>query len=170
MFTSDQTKLDQWLALRLKYPQLITTCVTNDWVYHAIRAQKRFATRYQFVKTNTLILSAEHDYLVYNRAMAMFIHKAPNARLFTIPGSYHEILFESEDILDAANKVILDFFNQKDDDVNAVRPCHPLQEYDGRAYELIYNVPELVVRGIGISLSVIGVIAGIALLLGDRRK
>lgn len=54
--TSDQDQLDKWIGLRMRYPNLITTCVTNDWVYHSIRAQKRFASRYEFVKTNTLIL------------------------------------------------------------------------------------------------------------------
>lgn len=56
VYTSDQGQLDKWIALRQKYPNLITTCVTNDWVYHSIRAQRRFAERYQFVHTNTLIL------------------------------------------------------------------------------------------------------------------
>ena len=54
--TSDQQQLNQWLALRLRYPQLISTCVTNDWLLHSIKAQIQFATRYEFVRTNTLIL------------------------------------------------------------------------------------------------------------------
>jgi len=54
--TSDQQQLNQWLALRLRYPQLIATCVTNDWLLHSIKAQIQFATRYEFVRTNTLIL------------------------------------------------------------------------------------------------------------------
>lgn len=54
--TSDQTQLDKWQALRVRYPNLITTCVTNDWVLHSIRAQKKFASRYEFVRTNTLVL------------------------------------------------------------------------------------------------------------------
>jgi alpha-beta hydrolase superfamily lysophospholipase len=56
VYTSSQSQLDQWIALRMRYPQLIATCVTNDWVYHSLRANQRFADRYEFVKTNTLIL------------------------------------------------------------------------------------------------------------------
>lgn len=54
--TSDQEQLDKWQALRAQYPNLIATCVTNDWVLHSIRAQKKFALRYEFVRTNTLVL------------------------------------------------------------------------------------------------------------------
>jgi hypothetical protein len=56
VYTSDQDQLDKWVAMRMRYPNLISTCVTNDWTYHSIRAQKKFANKYEFVKTNTLIL------------------------------------------------------------------------------------------------------------------
>jgi hypothetical protein len=39
--------------MREKYPQLIATCATNDWVVRSIKAQKKFASRFQFVRTNT---------------------------------------------------------------------------------------------------------------------
>lgn len=54
--TSDQDQLTNWQDLRMRYPALIATCVTNDWILHSIRAQKRFSHRYQFVRTNTLVL------------------------------------------------------------------------------------------------------------------
>eukprot|EP01039_Chlorochromonas_danica_P006524 gene6523-7195_t len=56
VYTSDQKHLDNWMALRLQYPSLMASCVTNDWVVQSIRAQRRLAQRYEFVKTNTLIL------------------------------------------------------------------------------------------------------------------
>lgn len=56
VYTSDKEQQQKWVDMRMKYPNLITTCVTNDWIYHSIRAQRRFAERYQFVHTNTLIL------------------------------------------------------------------------------------------------------------------
>lgn len=56
VYTSDKEQQQKWIDMRMKYPNLITTCVTNDWIYHSIRAQRRFAERYQFVHTNTLIL------------------------------------------------------------------------------------------------------------------
>eukprot|EP01038_Epipyxis_sp_PR26KG_P014883 gene14883-20015_t len=54
--TSDQDKLDQWRDLRMKYPSVIATCVTNDWIFQALKAQKKFASRYEFLRTNTLII------------------------------------------------------------------------------------------------------------------
>lgn len=54
--TSDQKQLNKWQDLRMRYPQLVTTCVTNDWVLQSILAQKKFYHRYEFVRTNTLLL------------------------------------------------------------------------------------------------------------------
>lgn len=165
--TSDQAQLDKWMALRMNYPQLITTCVTNDWVLQSIRAQRRLATKYPFVKTNTLVLSAEHDVLVYNRAMAMFVKQAPHAKMLCAPGAYHEILSEKDSIRHAALKVIYDFFSQKTDDVSLVQACYPLEEFDIRTP--IYSITELVVRGVGVALGVAGLVAGFAMMVSDRK-
>ena len=59
--TSDQTQLNNWSKLRLKYPEVMSTCVTNDWVVQSIRAQKKFSRLYEFIGTNTLILSADNN-------------------------------------------------------------------------------------------------------------
>lgn len=167
--TSDQEQLSNWQDLRMRYPAaLITTCVTNDWLVHSVRAQKKFSAKYEFVKTNTLILSAETDYLVYNRAMAAFVRKAPAAKMFHVPGAFHEILQEQEPIRDAARKVISDFFNQKSDSVALVQPCYPLVNYDPKT--AMYALPELVVRGTGLLLAAVGIVAGFAMILGDRRR
>lgn len=114
------------------------------------------------------MFSAEHDYLVHNRGMAQYIKKAPNARMFFIPGAHHEILFEKELIRNAALKAIFDFFNQKSDDVSLVQPGYPMQYYDPTTP--IYTLPELIIRGVGVTLSVAGIIAGVAMILSDRGK
>lgn len=58
VMTSSQENLEKWKALRMRYPhQLICTCVTNDWLYHSIRAQNKFSEKYGFVRTNTLIIA-----------------------------------------------------------------------------------------------------------------
>jgi lysophospholipase len=54
--TSDEVQLSNWQDLRMRYPSMICTCVTNDWILHSIRAQKRFAHKYETVRTNTLVL------------------------------------------------------------------------------------------------------------------
>lgn len=169
VYTSDRKQLDQWMALRMRYPNnLIASCVTNDWVMHTIRACKKFALRYGFVKTNTLILSAETDYLVYNRAMAMFVKNPPNAKMFTIPNTFHELLMEKESVRGAVHKVIEDYFNQPTDDVSKVEQVFPLEEYDPS--RPIYSVPEMIIRGAGIALSAVGIIAGVAMLMSGSGK
>eukprot|EP01039_Chlorochromonas_danica_P006525 gene6524-7196_t len=114
-----------------------------------------------------MITSAEHDFLVYNRAMAMFVKKAPFAKLFMIPGAYHEILCEQDAILQASLKVICDFFLQRSDDVHLVQPCYPLVQYDPSTP--IYSLPELVMRGAGVALGVIGLAAGLAMIFTGER-
>lgn len=170
VYTSSQQQLDKWLALRLTYPHIMATCVTNDWVLQSIRAQRRLAYRYEFIKTNTLVLSAEHDCMVYNRAMQMFVRQAPHCRLFTVPGSYHEILCETDSIRNASLKVISDFFLQKSDDVALVQPCSPLLEYDIKTP--VYSITELVLRGAGVTVSVLALAAGLAMMLagGGNKK
>lgn len=58
--TSDQGQLDNWSKLRLKYPEVMSTCVTNDWVVQSIRAQEKLSRLYEFIGTNTLILCADN--------------------------------------------------------------------------------------------------------------
>lgn len=102
-----------------------------------------------------------------NRGSAMFIKKAPHSKMFFVPGAYHEILFEKELIRNAALKAIFDFFNQKSDDVSLVQPGYPMQYYD--PVTPIYSLTELVIRGVGVTLSVGGFIAGLAMLFSDRQ-
>lgn len=100
--------------------------------------------------------------------MAMFIKKAPNAKMFFVPNSYHEILCENELIRNAALKAIFDYFNQKSDDVHLVQPGYPMENYDPRTP--IYTLTELIVRGVGVTLSIGGIIAGLAMIFSDRGK
>eukprot|EP00981_Chlorochromonas_danica_P003517 scaffold659_cov192-Ochromonas_danica.AAC.30 len=94
--------------------------------------------------------------------------KAPFAKLFMIPGAYHEILCEQDAILQASLKVICDFFLQRSDDVHLVQPCYPLVQYDPSTP--IYSLPELVMRGAGVALGVIGLAAGLAMIFTGERK
>lgn len=42
--TTDETRLERWRQLRMKYPSVISCCVTNRWVVEAIRLQTWFGT------------------------------------------------------------------------------------------------------------------------------
>lgn len=161
--TSEQSQLNKWYALRIKYPQIMSTCVTNDWLIHAINLQKRCERRYAFVKTNTLILSAERDCFVYNRAMAMFAAAAPSCKLMKIPDSYHEILFENDAIRHTAMKVILDYYNQVTDDVSHVTAIDPLVECDIALP--IYTKYENFTRVAGVLMAITGVVLGVSLIV-----
>jgi lysophospholipase len=71
--TSDQEQLDKWIALRMRYPNhCIASCVTNDWIYHSIRAQNKFESKYEFVKTNTLILRWVHIFFLFSFCRFVF--------------------------------------------------------------------------------------------------
>mmetsp|Transcript_24421 Transcript_24421/g.40745 ORF Transcript_24421/g.40745 Transcript_24421/m.40745 type:complete len:379 (-) Transcript_24421:131-1267(-) len=166
--TSDQNQLNAWQDLRMRYPRLIATCVTNDWLITSIRAQKRFSHRYEFVRTNTLLLSAETDYFVNNRGIYSFAKTAPAAKLFTVPESFHELLLEREPVRDASRKVICDFFTQTSDSVALVEPCYPLVEYDPNTP--MYSVPEIIGRSVGLLLAAVGLVTGMAMIFGDRKR
>lgn len=100
--------------------------------------------------------------------MAMFVKKAPASRMFTAPGACHELLFETETVREATLKVTIDFFSQKSDDVALVQPCFPLIPHDPTAP--IYQWPELLVRGTGILLASIAIVAGCAMIVGGERR
>ena len=161
--TSCIDQLHKWELLRHRYPQLMSSCITVQWLLETIRAQKKFAYRYKLVRTNTLVLAAENDRMVHNRAMAIFLKEAPNAQMFFVPDSLHEILQESEAIRGAAKKAIIDFFSQKLDDVNAVSPSSPMLVHD--ASKPIYSYAETIVRMVGLSVGALGMVAGAAMLL-----
>ena len=120
--TSDPTQLTNWHLLRQKYPTILSTCVTNDWVLQSIRAQKKFSRFYEFVGANTLVIAADpgKEVFVHNRAMAMFVNKAPRTRLFVAPTACHEVVFEEPVVRGAVTKTVLDFFGQSGDDVGQV--------------------------------------------------
>ena len=73
-------QLRKWEKLRQRYPVIISCCLTNFWLLSSLRAQVLLARNYELVRTNCLILQAEDDIFVHNRAMSMFIAKAPASR------------------------------------------------------------------------------------------
>jgi hypothetical protein len=166
--TSDIEQLEKWRQLRQKYPQIMSTCVTNDWALQSIRAEKKFETRFEFVQTNTLILSAENDVFVYNRAMAFFAQSAPKCRIFIAPNALHELLYESEPIRNASLEIVKEFFKQKGDDIDQVSPKGPFYEYDKATP--IYSLPEKFIRAAGIVISTVGILAGVTMIFSSGKR
>lgn len=166
--TSDPEQLEQLMTLRQQYPNILSNCVTNDWTVHAINAQRKFSVRYEFVKTNTLIIAAERDRFVFNRAMVSFIQQAPSARMFIVPEARHELLHEKEFIRTGVHKVVCDFFSQKSNDVSEVALSSPLQIYDPNSP--LYSLPELIIRASGIFAASVGIAVSLALIFGELKK
>lgn len=113
--------------------------------------------------------SAETDYFVSNRAIMEFVKKCPAARLFTVPGTYHELLQEKPEVRDACRKVICDFFLQKADSVSLVEPCYPLEPFDADRTPL-FTYTELIMRGAGLVLAAVGIVAGCSMMLTGRSR
>lgn len=169
-FTSDEEQLENMEALRRKHPNTIATCVTNDWIRKSLELQIEFSRLYSLVRTNCLILNATKDYLVYNRAMEDFTDAAAHTRLATVPDSYHELLFESDDKRIPVENQILEYFNQSSDDVSELR-INPLFEVYNRENKAhlrpsLMSLGETCVRGSCLVLGTVGIVVGLSMLTG----
>jgi len=82
--TKDKGQLLLWEQLRQKYPRIISSCVTNDWVLQSIRAQRKFSRQYELMRTPCLIFKADEDVFVYNHAIDLFATQAPFVRYIYI--------------------------------------------------------------------------------------
>eukprot|EP00602_Paraphysomonas_sp_CaronLab_P010596 CAMPEP_0185035568 /NCGR_PEP_ID=MMETSP1103-20130426/27186_1 /TAXON_ID=36769 /ORGANISM="Paraphysomonas bandaiensis, Strain Caron Lab Isolate" /LENGTH=386 /DNA_ID=CAMNT_0027572707 /DNA_START=59 /DNA_END=1219 /DNA_ORIENTATION=- len=165
--TTDKKMMQNWEALRKRYPSIMSTCVTNDWILHCIRAQNKFARIYELFRTNTIILQATDDIFVYNRAMSVFSQTAPATRIFTVPNSYHEVLLEAPEKRNACARVILNFFEQESDDVHRISPIPPLITCDPSKH--IFSYAEIVLRATGVTVAAVGFVLGVTLMVGGGR-
>jgi lysophospholipase len=166
--TSCTKKLMNWQLLRQKYPQIMATCPTNDWVLQSFKAQNKFSTRHEFVKTNVCILSAGYDYFVYNRALTMFAQQAPACKIFVCEEGYHELLLDVDCVANASLKIIVEYFSQIQDDVNILQPTLPFINYDKS--KPIYSIAETVIRASGMLLASVGIIAGVSMIFSGKRR
>lgn len=164
--TTDEEQLQIHKSIRERYPEVIAACVTNDWLYQAVRSQRKFARRYEFVRTNTLILAAENDYFVYNRAMMMYTRKATAARMFVCKDALHDLLHEDESIRGATKKAILDYFTQKTDNAYLVKPPFSYTECDRNSP--LYSVTESLFRTVGLVAAGIGIAIGVTMMFGPH--
>ncbi len=163
--TTCQQQLDLMQSLRQSYPYILSACPTNDWNNHSIMAQKAFANRFEFVKTNMLLIAAQHDRFVYNRAITVYANTAQAAKMFLAPNACHELLHESENTRSAVHKVICDFFSQPTNDVALVQPCTPLVAVDPS--RPIASLPETLFRAAGVLVASVGIVISLNLIFGE---
>jgi lysophospholipase len=154
-------------ALYEKYPGLYSGAATNDWRRLCILAQKKFSRRYKFVRTNCLVLCAASDAYAHTSAMLDFAKNAASCKLVMGP-CYHNILFETDDIKDAAQNTIFEFLNQKADDVSLTKAKDPFFAVNVSLQTL--SVSEKVVRAIGVVFSAAGALIGLSLMIGGSGR
>lgn len=96
--------------------QLKTGGPSNRWVWQSLSALRHLYRDATKLTVPLLILQAGSDQIVDNRAQMRFIRKLnksqPLARLVTITGAKHELLFETDKFRNPALEQICDFFAQ----------------------------------------------------------
>jgi alpha-beta hydrolase superfamily lysophospholipase len=172
VWTSDEEQILIWQSLKQRYPEILSTCLTYDWLYESIQMQRNFARRYNFVRTNTLILGADHDRFVYNRAMKHFIKNASSAKLYILENACHDLLHETEAIRSQIHSIILQYFTQKADNVMLLDDS----QFSASVVSIeknspVYSLTETGFRGFGFVVGGVGICVGLAMIfLPSRRK
>lgn len=98
--THDERRFDRHRAQIRANPDLALGAPTYGWVDFALRATAYLAQpeRLRGVTIPVEIVSAGDDKLVDNAAQAAAVRNLPQGRLITVPGAYHEILMERDDM------------------------------------------------------------------------
>ena len=166
--TTDKEQLNNWEKLRQKYPRIISSCVTNDWLLQSLTAQSNFATKYELMKKSCLLFKAHEDIFVYNHAMDVFTKTAPRTKSFCVPDSYHELLLEKKVYREAITSMILDFFDSPENNEETVTPKGPIFEGDFEAQ--VYTLPQMLYRSSGVLIALSLGVAGASLLTSGRGR
>jgi len=115
-----------------------------------------------------MIVTAEHDRFVYNRAALVFARKSPTCKVFMVPNALHELLHETSNISGAVMKTTIDYLTQKTDDVTQAVACSPLLPCDNSTP--LYSLTETITRSCGVLLASVGVVLGLTMIFGDFRS
>lgn len=96
-------------------PELKLGGASTRWVWQGLMAAKQCIQLTRQVTIPTLLIQAEHDKIVDNKAQQRFINKLSktnkNARLSVIPNGYHELLFEADEYRNPTLTQILEHFS-----------------------------------------------------------
>lgn len=100
VLTHDERRFARHRAQIRANPDLALGAPTYGWVDFALRATAWLAQpeRLRGVTIPVEIVSAGEDKLVDNAAQAAAARNLPQGRLITVPGAYHEILMERDDM------------------------------------------------------------------------
>jgi lysophospholipase len=100
VLTHDPRRFARYRAQVRANPDLALGAPTWGWLDFAFRATGFLASsaRLRTVTIPVEIVSAADDRLVDNAAQAAAARNLPQGRLITVPGAYHEILMETDDM------------------------------------------------------------------------
>jgi len=100
VLTHDPHRFARYRAQIRAHPDLALGGPTWSWLEFAFRATALLANpeRLRSVTIPVEIVSAAEDRLVDNSAQAAAARNLPQGRLITVPGAYHEILMETDDM------------------------------------------------------------------------
>ncbi len=100
VLTHDPRRFARYRAQVRANPDLALGSPTWSWLDFAFRATALLAKpeRLRAVTIPVEIVSAAEDRLVDNSAQAAAARNLPQGRLITVPGAYHEILMETDDM------------------------------------------------------------------------
>jgi lysophospholipase len=98
--THDETRYERTRKLIVEHPDLALGGVTWGWVESAFEAISwlRRAPEVARIEIPVTILSAAHEGLVDNEGQQKIASRLPHCRIVGIPGAFHEILMETDDI------------------------------------------------------------------------
>ncbi|MFZ5683698.1 MAG: alpha/beta fold hydrolase, partial [Pseudomonadota bacterium] len=107
ILTHDRRRFERYQAQVAANPDLALGGPTWGWLDFALRATAFLARpeRLRGVTIPVEIVSAAEDRLVDNAAQAAAARNLPQGRLVTVPGAYHEILMETDDMRNIFLKV-----------------------------------------------------------------
>lgn len=98
--THDPARFARNAGLTKAHPDLALGAPTWGWLDFALKATRRLANpdRLRSITAPVIIVSAGDDKLVDNAAQAAAARHLPQGKLIAIPGAYHEILMETDEM------------------------------------------------------------------------
>ena len=98
--THDEARFERHRAQIRAHPDLALGAPTWGWLDFALKAMAYLAKpeRLRGVTIPVEIVSASEDRIVDNAAQTAAARNLPQGRLITVPGAYHEILMETDDM------------------------------------------------------------------------
>ncbi|WP_194757505.1 alpha/beta fold hydrolase [Aliidiomarina indica] len=112
--THSEARYEHFSRMYTDFPQIRVGGPTTHWVTEALEAAEQCIAHAHKIEIPILVLSGTADKIVDPRGHQIFASRLTHekSRLKEIPGSYHEILMESDERRNMAIDAALEFFAQ----------------------------------------------------------